>query len=331
MIRIRVRKPSETVWDSAFNRTGVELTVEPNVVALEAEKNGPEQFLLVNDLVRPVIASQWTAGPRLFKMVAVETRSGCNYSCSFCPVSKNVDPRSPGEMPMEILERIAQELSSLRFSNRIALFGNNEPLLDYRLPEIVRVFRTCCPKSDIRILTNGTYATISFVRSLFEAGLSTLVINNYTDGRRIIAPVRKLVEVADKFNSFDIRVNVRSRVEVLTTRAGTSPNKPVPNRPPTGFCALPFTDLHISYTGTVNLCCFDAYGTVSMGNVTDNSILDIWQSVLFNHYRQGLLDARRAGLPLCEKCDYDGFRDPLDNDVFSRTRNDFRMRAKETS
>lgn len=122
------------------------------------------------------------------------------------------------------------------------------------------LFRSVCPDCDIRILTNGTRASVGLVVKLFEAGLSTLVINNYTDGKRLLEPVRALINSADRLVPFDIRVSVRSRAAVLTTRAGLSPNKPHPVQQPHGFCALPFTDLYITYTGRVNLCCFDATG-----------------------------------------------------------------------
>lgn len=96
---------------------------------------------------------------------------------------------------------------------------------------------------------------------------------------------------------------------MLTTRAGLSPNKPHPVQQPHGFCALPFTDLYITYTGRVNLCCFDAHGRVPMGSVMTESLLDIWESSGFVPYRRSLLVSTRAGLTPCECCDYDGFRE----------------------
>jgi MoaA/NifB/PqqE/SkfB family radical SAM enzyme len=288
----------------------VEITRDPAVVVLESEKNGPAVADRVNTVLQPIFERMWRRSPRLFHMVSIETRSGCNYTCSFCPVSRSVDPRETGEMSLDLLERIAGELAGLRYAGRIALFGNNEPLLDGRLVDIVQLFRTSCPRADLRILTNGVLATPGLIGELFAAGLSTLTINNYTDGRRLIQPVRALIRAADRLRPFDIRVSMRSRTEVLTTRAGLAPNKPRPDRKPQGFCALPFTDLHISYTGDVNLCCFDAHGAVSMGKVTDASIVEIWKSPGFAAHRHSLLRGVRAGLPLCRHCDFDGFRAP---------------------
>ena len=213
-------------------------------------------------------------------------------------------------MGLELLDKVARELKELNFSGRLSLFGNNEPLLDDRLVEIVGFYRSHLQAADLRILTNGTKITVGDTRALFDAGLSTLIVNNYTDGRKLIGPVRSLIEADAELADCDIRVSVRDRLSVLTTRAGMAPNKPVPEVAPKGFCALPFTDLHISYTGDVNQCCFDAYGQTSMGNVTDERLIDIWSSQAFNPLRASLLESRRSGLSLCDKCDFDGFREP---------------------
>ena len=320
---IRIRFPAAATvpsWLSA-GLDGVEVTHDPGVIAAEAEKNGAVQFMSVDRVLRPMFRQMWSAGPQMFRLVSVETRAGCNFSCSFCPVSRQVDPREPGELSLELLGKIAGELADLGFSGRISLFGNNEPLLDPRLPGIVRLFRSTCPGVDLRVLTNGTRASRGLVVELFEAGLSTLVINNYTDGQRLIAPVRALLDAAGELARFDIRVSVRSRTDVLTTRAGLAPNKPAPTTKPRGFCALPFTDLHIAYTGDVSLCCFDAHGRVSMGNIGATSIHDIWHSTAFDVYRRRLLRSVREGL--CAGCDFDGFRDPhLGPERRPLTRND---------
>lgn len=289
---------------------------------MEEEKNTERQRTAIDRVLRAEFARLWSADDRLFNLVTVETRAGCNHSCTFCPVSRSVDPRPSGELDLTTIAAISRQLNELGYAGRIALFGNNEPLLDIRLPEIVAIFHRSCPAADIRILTNGILARPTLVADLFEAGLSTLLINNYSDGRRIIAPVRELLAAADRLRHHDIRISVRRRAEILTTRAGLAPNKPRPTVEPRGFCALPFTDLHISYTGEVNLCCFDAYGRIRMGDVTETPLTEIWQSPHFVRYRTSLLRSNRADLELCRDCDFDGFRDPNLNAPHPLTRND---------
>jgi radical SAM protein with 4Fe4S-binding SPASM domain len=304
------------------SEAAVALLSSPELITLESEKNTDVHAEGVDRVLQPIIEDLWSQGPRTFGLISIETRSGCNNECSFCPVAHSVDPRPAGELAWAELTKIADDLSTLGFDGRIALFGNNEPLLDRRMPEIVELFRCRCPAADIRILSNGTKARVRLVEDLFSAGLSTLIINNYSDGQRINPPVRSLLRAADAFASSDIRISVRNKDEVLTTRGGTAPNKPTPTGPVQGFCALPFTDLYVTSTGNVALCCFDAYGRVCMGNVSESSLLEIWHSARFEHYREELMKHNRAALKICEQCDFDGFRDPFQRSGRPLTRDD---------
>jgi len=310
---IRIRFPRDVAPPAWLDPPplGVEVTTDPRVIALETEKNGPEQFAAVERTLRPMFQHLWRSGTVPFRVVLVETQSGCNYSCEFCPVAKAIDPRPFGQLDITLIRKIATELGAFGYDRTIALFANNEPLLDPRLEEIISIFRSSCQNAHIRVLTNGILASRERVTSLFNAGLSLLIVNNYTDGRRLIGPTRDLISAAKDFLPFDIRISVRDRRQVLTTRAGLAPNRSPLTAPMRGFCALPFTDIVVSHTGLINLCGFDAYGQVVIGDVRTSSLVGAWTSEPFTRYRQSLLLGVRKGLQLCEKCDFDGFRDPF--------------------
>jgi MoaA/NifB/PqqE/SkfB family radical SAM enzyme len=279
-------------------------------IAAESDKNLGRHAGVVNERLRPLVAGLWGGAPPLFRLISVETRSGCNMGCGFCPVNKSADPREPGLLPLATIEKVAGELADLGYRHTILLFGNNEPLLDDRILDITRTFRRSCPESTIRILTNGTKLTNDFALALFDAGLTTLVVNNYTDGRTLIGPVRRLLGEAARFADADIRVSVRRVDEVLTNRAGAAPNKARLAEPMAQFCALPFVDLHVTYTGRVVLCCFDATGVTDFGNVNDSTLRELWEGREFRAVRAGLLGKNRGAHQLCAGCDFDGFRDP---------------------
>ena len=309
MIRIRTDGVGSMTDPSADN-TNVVHEADGSHIAAESDKNLRHHGRVVNERLLPLIAGLWADAPPLFRVLSVETRSRCNMGCAFCPVNKSVDPREPGLLPTETIEKMAGELAALKYRHTILLFGNNEPLLDDRIPDIIRTFRRSCPESTIRILTNGTALTNALASALFEAGLTTLVVNNYTDGRTLIKPVRRLIEDADRFAHRDIRVSVRRVDEVLTNRAGAAPNKARLAAPLKQFCALPFVDLHVTYTGRVVLCCFDAKGASDFGNVRDSSLRELWEGRQFRAVRSELLRKNRGAHHLCAGCDFDGFRDP---------------------
>jgi hypothetical protein len=254
--------------------------------------------------------SQWHQGTPLFRIISIETRTGCNFSCSFCPVAKGRDPRPTSVMTWSLLRRIARQLKALGYSDNIFLYCNNEPLLDERLPELVRLFRDHCPGARMKVLTNGILATPDLVESLFRCGLSVFEIDNYTDGVRLAGPVQKLVDAADRFRSWDIRINMRKRLDVLTNRGGTAPNAMPRTSPLRAFCALPFTDLNITPSGQVGLCCFDALAQVVVAELSQLSLVDAWVSGPLRRVRNALLKKDRSITGICAVCDYGGCRTP---------------------
>lgn len=255
-------------------------------------------------------SKQWADETPLFRIISIETRTGCNFTCSFCPVAKDKDPRPLKSMSWLLLQDIANQLQDLNYQDNIFLFCNNEPLLDDRLPKIVSLFREKCPNARIKILTNGLLLSLELVNELFDNGLSTLEIDNYTDGKRVIRPIMDLIKNSKKFIEKDIRIIMRRRVEKLTNRGGTAPNVEKLTSSLSDFCALPFTDLNITPSGKVTLCCIDALAQEIVADATKESIVDIWKGNKLQHIRKGLMQGDRQISSLCSVCDYNGFRSP---------------------
>jgi MoaA/NifB/PqqE/SkfB family radical SAM enzyme len=261
--------------------------------------------------LRDLVMAEWSdRRVPLFQILALETRTGCNLTCSFCPVSRESDQRPYSEMPISTMIAVLSELSQLNYSGSILLFSNNEPLLDDRIVEIVSLSRTHCPEARIKILSNGTRLSINLASDLFDAGLTVLEIDNYSDGRRLIRPVQDLINSAALFDGVDIRINMRRLHETLTNRAGTAPNKAPLAVSRSQFCALPFTDITVVPDGRVTLCCFDAYEVTTFGTIHDSSLVDIWTGDAFRRVRTSLSTLDRSCNGLCAVCDYDGFRIP---------------------
>ena len=295
---------------------------DSSMIALEKEKNKAAYFDTTNSRLKDIIHGLWQIDRPIFRIIGIETQSGCNCTCSFCPVNSKLDPRPYGVLPLPIINKIATELKELNYGHVISLFGNNEPLMDGRIVDIISIFRSSCPDANIKILTNGLLLTYDKVIEMFLAGLSMLVVNNYSDGQRLIKPVQKLIEKAEDLIPYDIRISVRQRNEILTTRAGAAPNKEPVKEPLAQFCALPFVDLQISYTGKVVQCCFDSTNLSDFGNLTSSTLMDIWRNSHFDQLRTNLMNGNRKICALCSACDFDGFRDPFQNPSLPLLRED---------
>ncbi len=81
-----------------------------------------------------------------------------------------------------------------------------------------------------------------------------------------------------------------------------------PTGRPTVVCDKPWTSVAILWDGRVVPCCFDHDGLATLGNVTRQSLLEIWRgeplATLRRRHREGDLD----GVSLCRKCvDKEGY------------------------
>ncbi len=247
--------------------------------------------------------------------IELETVNRCNYTCTFCPVNALVDPREYRMMSDELLKKIASDLEEVNYSGLLALFSNNEPLLDPRIVDICRLFRQKARKAYIYILTNGTKLTPDLYMRLFEAGLDELQIDNYNDNLQLIKPVARLLEAinplsdpkTEEFKS-KTKVFLRGRTEVLTNRGGAAPNKAQETYQTFEYlqntsCAYPFIQLIIRPSGEISMCCNDALGKVTLGNLNDESILEVWKGAKRRAVQRQLQTQGRKALPLCAGCD----------------------------
>jgi MoaA/NifB/PqqE/SkfB family radical SAM enzyme len=217
---------------------------------------------------------------------------------------------------MDTLYAILNQLKE--YSGRIELYMYNEPLMDKRLYWIVKEVRRLVPRSAIMLASNGDFLTKEKVIDLFEAGLNQMQLNDYVGDRHEkykdwldsvpgidfkrsytqsvhfnCAPYKRIAEICDKSKDLD-------RYK-LVNRSGLIPGNKI-EQPLKKMCVKPFRLLNINWKGDAVICCNDYFGAVTPGNVMDVSLEDIWNSPLFNSYREILL-ARRRDLPLCRTCD----------------------------
>lgn len=66
-------------------------------------------------------------------------------------------------------------------------------------------------------------------------------------------------------------------------------------------CIFPLNDLVVFWNGDVGLCCLDFSGRHIVGNISQQSVKDMWRSKLYNRYRKIIF---RRGLEICKECDF---------------------------
>lgn len=229
----------------------------------------------------------------LFNHVEVETINRCNGVCSFCPVNRNADPREEKVMSWELFREIVRQLEEINYAGRFTTFSNNEPLLDERMIELNRYARERLPKARFHLYTNGTLLTLDKFVALTEI-LDELIIDNYQQELKLIKPCVQIVEYCDKHPELKKKVTIvlRKPQEILTSRGGHAPNRSHVASYGKERCLLPFKQMIIRPDGKVSLCCNDALGKYTLGDVSREKLVDIWYGPKFETVRKCLYEGR---------------------------------------
>lgn len=283
-----------------------ELVVNPyrdNKEALTEEEWLAQEKLLyarraVNDETEKLFINQ-----PLFNHVEVETVNRCNGVCSFCPVNKNDDPRPKAVMTEELFRGIVGQLAEMGYSGRFTTFSNNEPLLDERIIDFNRYAREKLPNARMHLFTNGTLLTLDKFIALAEV-LDELIIDNYQQELKLIRPCAEVADYCGAHPELKRKVTIvlRKPNEILTSRGGTAPNRKQLKEYAADRCVLPFKQMVIRPDGKVSLCCNDAVGRYTLGDLNKEKLLEVWHGDRFRTVRQSL-HGGRGKWGGCRYCD----------------------------
>ncbi|MBR5316781.1 MAG: SPASM domain-containing protein [Lachnospiraceae bacterium] len=244
---------------------------------------------------------------KLFKYIEIETVNRCNGDCGFCPVNRNETQREYKKMDRVLFEKIIGQLEELNYDGLLALFSNNEPFLDDRIFEFTKYARTKLPKAYIYLYTNGKLLSEDKFKTIIES-LDFIQIDNYEPDLGKSEEICKIEEyvkqwgIQKKYNYFEIDKNA-----IRLSRGGTSPNLKVWYTSEVG-CALPFVQMVIRPTGEVSLCCNDALGKNTLGDLNKQTITEVWFSERYNQFRKQISE-NRYNVATCRYCNYVDKRD----------------------
>lgn len=246
----------------------------------------------------------------LFEVVNIETHNLCNRKCVFCKFGKPDHRSSVNYLDANIIQRISTELNNINFNGRIHFTGINEPLIDKRICDIISRFKNLDAKRSIT--TNGDYLNEDLLIRLQEAGLTHLNISIYSDDH-----YEKIKQNCSGWNYgiVDMRMNQKRIYENLTNRAGSLDLSNIIDENLIQIkkklyqdrgCSRPFQYITIIYDGSVILCPEDMDAFCVMGNLKENSLIEIWNNEKFNTYRKALKKEGRKNLNPCKNCNFNG-------------------------
>ena len=257
-----------------------------------------KRYLLVKSRVEEL-----SRNLQLFNHIEIETYNRCNGVCDFCPVSVQWESRPKQKMEIGLFYKIIDELSELDYSGRLALFSNNEPLLDDRILEMRSYARRKVPKARMHLYTNGTLLTLEKFIKLMEY-LDELIIDNYNQELKLIPNVEKIKGYCEEHPELikKVTISLRKPKEVLATRGGDAPNRKNQISYKNTTCVNPFVQMIVRPDGKVSLCCNDPLGRNTLGDLKKNSLTDVWYGEEFMKVRAAIEKGRQFW-PHCEYCD----------------------------
>lgn len=241
----------------------------------------------------------------LFGTIEIETLNRCNSTCSFCPVNRNDDTREYKKMDEPLFKKILEDLKSLNYQGSIGLYSNNEPFLDERICDFAKTAKEILPENRLYLYTNGTLLTIEKFVAIMKY-LDNMYIDNYNDALKLIVPNKKIFDFCKNNVEYKDRVRIRLRKlhDVLTTRGGQAPNRTENSSVSLECgCKLPFRQMVVRPDGKVSLCCNDALGKYTVGDLTKESIHEVWHKPILLETRANLLSGRNTMTGLCQHCD----------------------------
>lgn len=256
----------------------------------------------IRKLMRLSVEELYNENP-LFNHIEIETINRCNGICSFCPINSNIDPREKKIMSKPLFESIILQLKELNYTGKIALFSNNEPMLDERIIDFYEYAKRQIPNAWFFMFTNGTLLTLDKFKRLITS-LDELIIDNYNQQLQLISNSKKIKDYCEEHRELCEKVTIvlRKPNEILSSRGGDAPNRKELISYGEETCILPFKQIIIRPDGKVSLCCNDPLGKNTLGDLTQNSLWDIWYNSNFRAVREALYQGRK-NWKHCEYCD----------------------------
>lgn len=285
---------------------------------------------LAGSVTSRVIADAMSVYRRKFPhTVRVETTNHCQAACTFCPRDSIGRPKT--FMRQDVFEKVVREAAA-GGCRLMHLHGFGEPLLDKQLPERIAL----CKQSGIarvKIFTNGGLLQGELAQRLLDSGVDEIKIS--IDGAdagefnqlRVGLDYDKTLENVKAFRALRDQSG-KAKPKLVAATCQTSNREQTEAMLEGIVDSIDFTRIHnwagalgmltgqrirkpcdrlwrtftILVNGDVALCCLDYSGKEILGNVTDESIRQIWNNARYRELRRLHRNSQQDQIPLCNNC-----------------------------
>lgn len=266
--------------------------------------------------------------------VHMETLAVCNAACVMCPYPTM--ERKGTKMPDELIAKIVDDLRdvppTLRF--QLSPFKVNEPFLDVRIFDVLRLIESKLPNADITLTTNASPLTEKRLRELAtftRIGYLWISVNDHREAKyeaTMGLPYARTVERLDLIHRLVVEGTLRTRVVLSRVGDGTPADKAFPvwvakryprfeaavttrgswigqagvGAPPQPVGCTRWFDLSITASGRVAHCCMDGKLEYPIGDVTTTHCLEVYNAPEYRRLREST--ATRLDATPCNGCGF---------------------------
>lgn len=271
------------------------------------------------------------------KVIEIQFHNGCNSYCLICPY-KDMNYKYI-EMKEEVFEKFLKELPNDKLI-RIIPYLNNEPFLDNKYIEKLKKIRNKCLKTEIEISTNASVLTPNVIQELSKLNITEfrLSVFGYSEEtyKRMMPRLNRdkvfnnLKEISNYFKETETIVSIVmiddgsidenefKNMNILAKELGFAferwgfldrcknvtykSNEIYKDRIYGCEQNRPIERMHILANGDVIFCCQDWSHSIIIGNISNNSIQEIWNCAEYNNLRKKLYGKDEESPELCKNC-----------------------------
>ena len=235
------------------------------------------------------------------KSIEIELNSNCNRSCSYCPnsISERIEK---GVMKWEMFESIILQLRDSSYSGRISYSFYNEPLLIKNLEKYNYYLKQNLPKTNLVIYTNGSLLNPERFQSLLNSGVDHFIVTRHEEDLNSKFAFDSVLEDTPT-ELFKKHVTYKNHFELKKTNRGGMLDKIIKHQNTESLpCLIPMNMMTITNQGTILPCFEDFLQKNEMGNLANNNLSTIWNSLKYNEFRKKLLLGHRVDYDVCKNC-----------------------------
>lgn len=271
------------------------------------------------------------------KVIEIQFHNLCNSNCLICPY-KDMNYKVE-YMDGDLFNKFLNEIEDGKLT-RIIPYLNNEPFIQKDYINKVKKIREKCPNTEIEISTNVSMLEESKIEELLQLNLTELRLSvfGYSDTiyKKMMPGLNKekvfnnLNSISQKFkksntiisivmiDNDEIDENEFIKMKELATNLGfklekwgfLDRSKNVSYKSNqiyfSDICGCeqnrPLERMHILANGDVILCCQDWRHTIVLGNIKENTIMEIWNSEKYNDLRNSIYKEGVEAPELCKNC-----------------------------